>query len=154
MQPVFEKGMYPGKSLKTSFFESWKTLEFGLHKSWKVLEKGTVMSAWTLKEVPVPVWTYSPPLPLPLPPIPLPFIPFFLPQTARGLRSSPPQRGLGPQPQTHVCDIFSAVNGFGGNKTVSMYGSQIISQKWWYGFKWTNMSWYAIPAHFEHCSRL
>jgi len=38
-------GVYPGKSLKTSFFESWKTLEFGLCKSLRVPENSVLMSS-------------------------------------------------------------------------------------------------------------
>ena len=34
---MFVNEVYPGKSLKMRFFESWKTLEFGICKSWKTV---------------------------------------------------------------------------------------------------------------------
>jgi len=37
------------KVLENEYFESWKTLEFGLCKSSKVLENSVLMSAWTLQ---------------------------------------------------------------------------------------------------------
>ena len=50
---MFVNNVYPGKFLENAFFESCKTLEFGVCKSWKVLENSVLMSVRTL-------CTYSP----------------------------------------------------------------------------------------------
>jgi len=63
-------------------------------------------------------WTYSARLPFPL----LPFLSVHC-QRVWGAVSSLSGFGAEPRAQTHVCDILSLENRFGGNKTVSVYDS-------------------------------
>jgi len=75
------------------------------------------------------VWTYFPPLCILLPsPSPFPFCHSLSPSAKQpgglGEHCKLPQWSSGRAPGANVCDILSPENAFGGNKTVSMYGSR------------------------------
>jgi len=57
--------------------------------------------------------------------------------------------------QMHVRNILSPENAFGGNKTVSLYGSRQKEAAVWFqaGQRSASMPYRPIPAHFEHCTR-